>query len=208
MQLKEINPEKTPELFYAYQEEEGIWQETEQIEVPSGIRLRRKAKEGWQDIHYAPTGVVTLYHMTEVEGQRDLNEELITVTRMQPQYLVDEKWVDYDFKLVKSVVQLVDGEIRFHITDLDVTFIITQQWGIGKNQVLPSVEGKTKYKFRIVWETKTPVTVQDKLIARYDDYTKETSENEVTSDTEITKTVILSPKGEDSIGGTDAVFRS
>ncbi len=134
MKLTEISKEKTPEKFFtAFDDVTQTWLENEVISSPDGIRLRRKAKDGWQDMWISTVDwSLHLFHVWFDEDQIEQAEEVAT-GQIFMEYLDWDAntWTINPFDSID--VSFVNGNILVSLADslTNATMTIEQEWKIG-----------------------------------------------------------------------------
>lgn len=158
MKLTEISKEKTPEKFYV--DNYGEWAEAVVIPVQDGYRLRRKAKEGFQDLHFFADRL-ELRHIV------DSVETLVAVGQIYLEWLNFEtnEWLHYAFGDA-TVSILDDHTIQATQTDNGVSLTVEAEWRIGsaKQTYTATYPGK---RIRIGGVVKV---LSDELILDYSDF--------------------------------------
>ncbi len=166
MQLTETNPEKTPEKFYSrFDGTAQAWIETEVFPAADHVTLRRKAKEGWQELSFFADRL-EIHHVT-LGGEGQEVSELVGVGQIYLEYLDWDanEWVHYSFGDA-SISNLDDHTLRAAQVDGDVSLIVEAEWKIGsaKQTYTASYPGQ---RIRISGVVKV---LSDELVIDYSDF--------------------------------------
>ena len=179
MHPKEINKTKTPELFYSCQDTELNWRETETLLITGGVQLRKRCKNGWQDI-LLRYGALQLYFIPEktVTTTVGTGEDEITISEtvpdesnaklvadgiLIPQIKVDGTWTNMSFTSIVSTLETGDTDAKSIFSNGTDTVTIDFKWRIGDSKqtyTLQSSVGNTVRMAAIVNDYREDVEVK------------------------------------------------
>lgn len=181
MQLTEISKSKTPEKFFtSFDEENQTWVETEHIQTETGVRLRRKAKEGWQDVWF-DKGFLQLYHIwLDADGIEQ--EEHVAQGQIFLEYLDWDAgdWAVYPFTAFTTTLEETDGNlwIKTVLNDGTAHLEVEQLWKVGsaKQTYKASYQGQ-KIRVRAI----VKLINEEKAIIDYSDFNLDLVDDQVTN---------------------------
>jgi hypothetical protein len=183
LNLKEINKEKTPELFYSAQDVENNWIETDTLAITGGIQLRKRCLNGWQDL-LLRSGALQLYFVPEtiqttvIDAETSIEETvpdesnavLVADGILIPQKKVDGTWENMQFTSVTSAFTEGDTDAQSVFSNGIDTATIDFKWRIGDSKqtyTLESTLGSNVRIAAIVNDYKEPDTEVKQSFADY-----------------------------------------
>ena len=182
MNLKEINKDKTPELFYSSKTDE-VWNETDTLAITGGIQLRKRCLNGWQDL-LLRSGALQLYFVPEtiqttvIDAETSIEETvpdesnavLVADGILIPQKKVDGTWENMQFTSVTSAFTEGDTDAQSVFSNGIDTATIDFKWRIGDSKqtyTLESTLGSNVRMAAIVNDYKEPGTEVKQSFADY-----------------------------------------